>query len=1125
MLFYLLATIQTFAQTGVSIKKLFANIQTETGYRFFYNDDLNDINKTIVLQADLTNIEAVIQELKAKTTLDFKMMENQLIVVVPANAKQQAVIIKGKVTTVDEPMGLPGVNVFVKGTTTGTVTDFEGNYSLEVADNYAIIVFSFIGFEIQEVAINGRTVIDIDLVSDIASLEEVVITALNISRDKSSLGYSITQVSNEELTQVRDNNPMNSLAGKVAGLQISGTPSGVDGSSRIVLRGITSIDGDNRPLVVIDGIPVDGRSYGGTNVNGGSDMGDALSDINPDDIASMSVLKGAGAAAAYGSRGANGVILITTKKGSSRKGIGVSFNSSYILENPSLFPSMQNTYGQGAFGQYPTELYGSMDDIKWTEPWIWSWGRPMEGQILENWVGVDSPYEAQPNQIKNYYQNGFSFINTIALDAGNNETSFRASLTNQNGSGISPGNKIIKQTINLRGFSKVGEKLEVDSKFVYIHSKVENRPYLNEDPGNAVWALGTMPRNITLHSLKDNTVDENGNEMWFFDKTVSNPYWVSNNTHNEDFKDRMQSFLSLKYDFNDKLNFIIRSGLDYTSRNSREYAAAGSRNYVSNYEYLGFMSQSFANYLEWNTDFLLAYQQSLGKDFRLNLSLGGNYRYNQQKSIWQNGYGWQAPNFYHMSNVGKATTSERLVENEVLSIYSLATISYKNYLYTDLTYRLDGSSTLPAENRYYDFYSANLSFLLTEAFNIKSNILSKGKVRGSIAKVGNDTDPYRTSNYYTMSSTNLAYPTGSLSSTLAIENFKPEITTSWELGTELGFFGNKVNLDFSYYDATTKNQILPVELAPSSGYAYQVINAGEIRNHGFEGLISYSPLGANSPLQWILSLNATKNMNQVVALTDEYDQAILETSVFGFANVNMKVGETFGSIYGYDYLRNEADEKLIEDNGLPMSTSEMVRLGDINPDLTGGLANNFFYKNINLKFLIDFQFGGEIFSQGNLYRDLFGTSEASLEGRAEWYATHDGPLFANEIPGVIPKGFVEDGVNVNTGMQNDVPLDPLARNFNVIYFDKIISDYILDATNVRMRELSLGYSLPQEWLAKTSLTKVNVSLVGRNLFFFYNAAKDIDPESGYSAGSYGNAFEMNAMPATRSYGFNLSITF
>ncbi len=1115
---------------NVTVKQVLDNIEAQSEYFFLYSSKLVDVERRVDVIVKNKLISEILKSTFDGTDVEYVVMDKQIVLSSRKNlesALQESLLskaVKGKVVGTDG-LGIPGVNVFIKGSTTGTITDIDGNYSIEVSNENAILVFSFIGYDNQEIIVGGQSEINVQLVSNVEALSEVVITALNISRDKNSLGYSITEVSNEELTQVRDNNPINSLSGKVAGLQISGTPSGVDGSSRVVLRGITSIQGNNRPLVVIDGMPVDNRSYGGTNVDGGTDMGDALSDINPDDIESMSVLKGAGAAAAYGSRGANGVILITTKKGSGRKGLGVSFNSSFIVESPYLFPDLQNSYGQGAFGQHPMEHYDNMEDIKWTDPWIWSWGRPMEGQIYEDWLGNDSPYNPQSNQIEEFYQNGSSFINTLALDAGNGETSFRASITTQNSSGIYPGNKMNKQTINLRGFSKIGKRLEFDSKFVYIHSKVENRPYLNEDPGNPVWALGIMPRNVTLASLKDNSVDQNGYEMWSFEKSVSNPYWILNNKSNEDYKHRMQSFLSLKYDISSKFDLIVRSGIDFTSRNTRSYAGAGSRNHTIRYEYQGYMAQNASHYVEWNSDFMFTYQQPIGNNFNLNLSLGGNHRYNQQKSISQRGYSWQAPNFYHMSNVGTSTTGERLVEKEVLSLYGLGTLSFKDYLYADFTYRKDASSTLPAGNMFYDFYSTNVSFLFTEALKMNSNVLSKGKIRGSVARVGNDTDPYRTANYYSMSSTNLSYPTGSLSSTLAIENFKPEITTSWEIGTELGLFRNAINVDLTYYEASTKNQILSVELAPSSAFRYQIINAGEIRNHGFEGLISASPIRSHRTLKWDLSFNVTKNINEVITLTDNYDQAYIERSVFGFAFVSMKVGESFGSLYGYDYKRNSAGQKLITDGGLPIKSDEMVKLGDINPDLNGGLANKFTYKNFSLNFLIDFQLGGDIFSQGALYRDLYGTSEASLEGRKEWYSTHDGPLFSNEIPGVIPKGYVEDGVNLNTGLKNEVPVQPLYRNFNVIYFDKIVADYVLDASNVRLRELTFGFNLPNQWLTKTSLTRANVSLVGRNLFFFYNAANDIDPESGYSAGSFGNAFEMNAMPSTRSYGVNLSLTF
>ena len=397
---------------------------------------------------------------------------------------------------------------------------------------------------------------------DILAIEEVVVTALSIERDKNSLGYSITQVGSDELNSVKENNPINSLAGKVAGLQISSTPTGVDGSTRVILRGVASLSSGNRPLIVVDGIPVDGDTYGGAGLGGGKDMGDALSDINPEDIESMSVLKGAGAAAAYGSRGSNGVILITTKSGTRRKGLGVTFNSSYIMESASVYPQLQNKYGQGAFGQHPTEVVADMSDIKGEEPWIWSWGRPMEGQVLQDWLDNPIPYTAEPNPFGKFYRTGSNLMNTLALDGGNDITTMRASITFQNGKGIYPINDMSKQTINLRSITKVGKRVEVDGKFTYIHNKVENRPYLSEDVASSSWAFSILPRDVSLETLEDNYVDENGIEQWGWDRTLGNIYWALKNKQNSDEKHRMQGLFSIDYDISEGLTCLsIRPGL------------------------------------------------------------------------------------------------------------------------------------------------------------------------------------------------------------------------------------------------------------------------------------------------------------------------------------------------------------------------------------------------------------------------------------------------------------------------------------------------------------------------------------------------------------------------------------
>ena len=1009
----------------------------------------------------------------------------------------------------------------VLGTTGGVITDVNGNFQIEVPDQYAVLSFRFVGFRSQEVPLNGRTNVDVELVEDVLAIDEVVVTALAIERDKNSLGYSITQVGSDELNAVKESNPINSLAGKVAGLQISNTPTGVDGSTRVILRGVASLSSGNRPLIVIDGIPVDGDTYGDAGLGGGKDMGDALSDINPEDIENMSVLKGAGAAAAYGSRGANGVILITTKSGSQRKGLGVSFNSSYMLESPLVYPQLQNEYGQGAFGQHPTEIVPDMASIKGEEPWIWSWGRPMEGQVLPNWLDEPAPYSPQPNPFSEFYRTGSNFMNTLALDAGNEITTMRASITFQHGKGIYPINDMKKQTINLRGTSKVGKRVEVDGKLTYIHNAVENRPYLSEDNASSSWAFSILPRDVSLPSLEDNYVDENGIEQWGWDRTLGNIYWALENKQNRDEKHRLQGLFSIKYDISENFDLLLRSGIDYTNRNAKDYSAQGSR--VNN-NYNGGYSHSFDNRLELNSDFLLSYKQDLSEKINLSLHLGGNHRYHQYKSISQGGNTWKVPDFYRISNIENYSTGEYFSEKEVLSLYGLGTLTYANFAYLDFTYRNDWSSTLPAESSSYDYYSGNLSLVFTELFDINDSYLSLGKLRGSYAKVGNDTGPYQTLNYYSVSQTQWPYPLGSMSSKLAFADFKPEITRSWELGTNLGFLKNRINVDFAYYNSVSENQIMDVKLAPSSGFDDIKQNAGSIRNHGFEALISAVPITNGRGFNWDLSLNFSKNYNTVESLAEGETRKVLARAINGMVLIEVRPGEPFGSIYGRDYLRDENGNKLIDDDGRALP-GDIVNLGDINPDLIGGLSNHFTYKGLVLSFLIDFQLGGEFYSHSLLYRDLMGTSVESLKGRYEWYSTHEGLFHSQPISGMIPKGYVEDGLIASTGQQNDIPLQPMMRNLNVIWFDRIVSDYILDATNVRLREVVLGYNLPRSILERTPFTGLNLSLVGRNLFLFYNAAKHVDPESGYNASSIGNAVEATALPATRSYGFSVTVNF
>ena len=1091
---------------------LFSYIQEKYGYRFFYNDDVVRSDMKVSLSAGEITLTDLIKELSVKTGLTFSLKENNLIVVEDGrNRRAVSEIISGVVKDAKSSETIPGVSVTIQGTTKGIVTDPDGKFMLLVPNLSETLSFSFVGYATQKVLIKGKKSLEIMMNEDIRELDEVVVTALNIDRSKGSLGYSISTLDGKDLNQAKENNVINSLAGKVAGLQITPSATGVDGSTRVILRGVASITGENRPLVVIDGIPVDaGHGSGGR--WGGTDNGDALSDINSEDIESMSILKGAGAAAAYGSRGANGVILIVTKKGKLKKGLGVSFSTHYSVDSPLLYPDFQNTYGHGAFGTYPNSLPDP------GMPWAWSYGPKMDGQPLPNFWGGTSPYKPQPNNYKDFFRNGISFINSVALESGNEISSLRASVTSQNTTGIVPINDINRQTINLRGFTRIKEIIEVDAKINYMHSKSNGRPQVAEGYNNPGYILSIMPRNMIDSDLNNHKVGPNGNELlWTTDGYTVNPYWQLYNNINSDEKNRLQGVISAKIKFSQKLNLLLRSGMDYTNVVSNSDLAKGSKAAGIN----GSIYNYFGNVVEWNSDFLLNYNPLKLSALKFTLSLGGNNRYNKQNGLSQSGSNLRINNFYAISNAATYGTSQSFSEKQVYSLYGLATISYKNWLFGDFTLRNDWSSTLPSNNNSYMYHSENLSFLFTEAFNIKSSVLTTGKIRSSISKVGNDTGPYQTNTYYSVTQSQLPYPQGSFGSVLPTFNLQPEITTSFEVGTNLNFFKNLISLDLTYYQNNSQNQIMNVPLPPASGYASVNTNAAHLTNRGFEIQVNATPVKRNN-FSWNIIGTWSKNKSKVVALYNSIQSIILDDA--WFSQIEAVPGHPYGEIYTTDFKRDNFGRKLVNDLGF-VEVGDYKRVGNMNPDWMAGLTNSFRYKNINLSFLVDMRMGGTIYSMGTNYRNLFGTSVRSLKGRADWYATHDPQYgYSTTLPGVTPRGYVENAVNENSGQKNTVPVDPLYRFYN-IWADQIGVESMLSATNVRLRELSLGYSLPKSILAKTPLTDVQVSLVGRNLLFFYNAMKDIDPESGYSSGNTGGGFEHSAIPTTKNIGFNIRINF
>jgi len=1007
--------------------------------------------------------------------------------------------VSGQVLENDSNQPIPEVSVLVKGTNKGATTDFDGNFAIKDVDANSVLIFSYMGFITQEITIGQQSVVNVTLLSDENKLDEVVVTALNIERDKASLGYSVAQIDAVEVNIVKDNNVMNSLTGKVSGLQITQANTGVDGSSRILLRGITTISGSNRPLVVVDGIPISGGGGGGGYAYGGTDSGDAMSDINPDDVESISVLKGAGASAAYGSLGMNGVIIITTKSGKRKGGAGISFSSSLMITDIMLSPDLQNEYGTGAFDQHAP--IGADGKPVRDYPFSWSWGPKMEGQEYTNWLGEKDSFSPQGDPFKEFYQMGVSSTNSIVFEGSSEKNSFRLSITDQRSQGIVPNNTLKKQTYNLRASSHLTDRFMVDGRISYVRADVKNRPELAEGPSNTSLQLSLMAPDVRLEDLKNNTVDANGNELNpLNDPTFVNPYWALDNVYNEDLKDRFQGVISAKFDVNDHLLFTGKSGMDYILSDGVSHVARGARAIWGG---LGNYTHGTGKSTLWNSDILGTYKTSV-VGININASLGANFRYESGSSIAFTGVDEKVPNFYRIGNYKNVYPSDSTWKKNVYSFYGLAEISYGGFLYFDATIRNDNSSALPSENNSYWYHSENASLLFSKLFGIESKWFNMGKIRGSYATVGNDTGPYRTQSvYYINGSTTLDYTVASIPGSLPAADLKPEHSESWEVGMELGFFNNRINMDVTYYETLTTDQIMGVPISGTSGYSSKVVNAGSIKNTGIEASLNLIPVETTN-FRWDMGINYTQSTSVVESLNEGLESIILGYNSNAGVTVEARPGEDFGSLYGVDFKRDNFDRILVSDYGT-ISKGEVKNFGSVTPDFYGGLTNNFKYKNISLRTTIAGQYGGVFYSYGRGYRMFFGTDQRSLEGRVG--------------------GIVIDGINENTGAPNTVAIPALNKQFLEIFSNQIVTNMMLDATNVRMKEIVLTYNFPKRMIQNSPIQGLSVSAIGTNLFFIYNPAGDIDPEAGYGGGTSGTAVELGSLPSTRSYGLNFNINF
>ncbi len=1000
--------------------------------------------------------------------------------------------IKGKVTSAEDGMGLPGVNVVEKANpTNGAATDIDGNYTLTVKNKSSIVVFSSIGMKTVEIPASKAGNLVMQSNSEI--LGEVVVTALGISREKKALGYAVSEIGGDELSAVKESNPANSLTGKVAGVVVTQSGAGIGSGSRITIRGNNSINANNQPLIVVDGIPIDN-----TGANSGGDVyqsrvsGGGISDINPDDIESISVLKGPNAAALYGSRAGNGVVLITTKKGTTQKGIGVSINSNLTFENPMEFPEYQNQYGQGTNGNIPADLVGLKNASG-------SWGPKFDGSEQLYFTGQTRPYVAQEDNVKNFFRTGTRFVNSVALDGGGEEYTIRFSYTNNNNRSMLPNADLTSHNFNLRGFAKLNEKLNIDAKATYFFQDINNQPSIGSQ-GIMAFLLG-MPRNIALSDLKKYQNLDEGYSSISYSSLGANPYWMQYHDTYKDRRERFLGFAKLSYQFNDYLSAFARIGTDVTTTKTENV-----HQYGHHYKKTGYLWFGESRSTETNADFLLMFNKDLNEDFNLSANLGINHSYRTYESSSISGENFKIPTRATVANLGKINTPgyTPLQEKKVNSVYASTSLAYRNYLFLDVTARNDWSSTLPKENRSYFYPSISASGVLSQAFELPKwvNFL---KIRGSWAQVGNDTSPYQINNYFTIAGDGyLGVTQVSRTDVKFNPNLKPERITSSELGIEFKLFNNRVYGDFSVYNILTKDLIFDVDIPKSTGYSKERVNIGEMQNKGIELTFGGIPVQTDN-FSWDVALNFSKNKNTLNSLTKALKSHVLNETNSGGVAIQATVGGGYGDIYGTDWKRNDNGDIVLNAEGKPLASSEKVFLGNAQPDWIGGITNTFTYKNIALRIFIDGRIGGKVYSGTGASLDASGVSKRSLEYR-------DG--------GILVKGVIENKDGSYSTNDKIISAEKYWGSYS-----SIASNYIYDQTNIRLRELALSYQLPKNLLKKTFIREASISLVGRNLFFLYKDLDHFDPEASLGTSNAGQGILYYNLPSSRVLGMNLNIKF
>lgn len=1093
-----------------TVQYVLEKIESKSSYKFFYKS--GEINESRMVSLKVTNkrISDILEMIFDGEPVTYSMVKNQIVLKkdfqgsiktedrkdegIPALPKNLQQTVSGTITD-RQGVAIPGVNVIEKNTTNGVAADFDGNYTIEVSSSESILVFSSIGYASQEVPVGSSSNINVVMQEDSQALDEVVVTALGIKREKKALTYAVSEVDGDNFTKAREINVGNALAGRVAGVTASGTSGGPAASSRVIIRGNGSLNGDNQPLYVVNGMPITNTNQSSPGTYGGVDRGDGLSSINPDDIESISVLKGGTAAALYGARAANGVILITTKSGTAQQGIGVEFRTNFTFEQPINYLDWQYEYGSGSLGNAPTT---KEEAIAFGRT---SWGAPLDGSMVIQPDGELRPYTAQRNNVENFYRIGSTITNSIALSGGTEDLNFRFGASNMDNKSIVPNSSINRKTFNLSTNATLAKKIQFTGNAQYTIEDVDNRPFLADFPRNPNAGTQLIATNIDVRTLSPGYL-ENGNEMPWSDYIyATNPYFAINKYKNGDKRERFIGSFTTRYDFTDYLYARVRFGMDKINVDGFQIDPTGIA-----FNAPGSMTTDQSVQTETNIEGVLGFNKEFGK-FTINAMAGGNQMRNTFDGINLSSGQFNIPFRYFIGNGSSQNFSVNYRKFGINSLFGSLDVDFNNYLYLTLTGRNDWFSTLDIEDNNLFYPSVGLSFLLTEAWKSKPTWLNYAKLRTSWAQVGGGAPtPYAILTTYSAESVpHLGQTLTEVTSSTIPTKLVPYTSTTTEAGIELRMLNSRLGIDLTIYNRTTTDDIVNASIAPSSGYDDVALNVGKMENKGIELMLSGTPIQSESGLNWDATVNMAYNKNTVVKIADGLTALQLPGATTRTLNGGIYhfEGQPFGMIAGNRKLTNDSGQIVYNSlSGLPVAGPNEA-LGRGVPPLAIGFSNSFTYKNFNVSFLLDSRWGGSIYSATSAYGTDFGLDKRTVRNNVR-------------ETGVAVSGVDQDGNPYSATV-------PAQTYFRGIAYS-ITEEFVQKADFIKLRSFSLGYNFPKSVIAKTPLKSASISVVGRNLWLLYTTTENIDPESNYSS-SNAQGLENFGLPTSRSFGIDFNVTF